>query len=338
MRKIVVDRRIPGLAAALKALDREAVIDEKEGSDICRDDVRDADALFIRTRTRCSSSLLEGSSVKLIGSATIGTDHIDLLWCEAHGIQVVNAPGCNAQAVMQYVAASLDAAGYDPAGQVLGVIGKGNIGSLVVNLYRQSGARVLVSDPPRQKDGMADENYLSFEEVLARSHAITFHVPYLTAGQTEFPTSRMLTPSLLRANPQLGIVVNASRGLVLDPSVLDEDRRFIIDTWPFEDEPNEWPEDARKKIIDKAFIATPHIAGYSLEGKQRATQAMTAAYADFLRTGKVATETSPAYFGKFSLDNVVNSFDPLQISTAFKSDPSTFENLRGKHLRPEPQG
>lgn len=340
--KIVLDKRIPGLLEGISSLPGgiSPVIVAREGTEITAEDVRDADFLFVRTRTRCDASLLSGSNVRLVGTATIGTDHIDIPWCEANGISVVSAPGCNAPAVMQYVAATLHEAGFDPSVQTLGVVGKGNIGSLVVSLYRAAGARVLVCDPPRHDAGFDDEDYLALEEVLAQSDAVTFHVPY------DATTRHMLTPGLLKQYPDLKIVVNTSRGLVLHPDIFRDDvflegqRRFIIDTWPFEDEPDQWSREERNRVIDRAFISTPHIAGYSIEGKRRATYAMLSALASSLGLPS-APEASPVDAPPVapelkSLERVISSFDPLPLSAALKSSPSSFEALRASHLRPEP--
>ena len=325
--RVVIDSQIPGLRAGLEALGVPMEITELKGADIKTPDVKDADALIVRTRTRCDARLLEGSRVKFVGTATIGTDHIDLDWCEANGIRVASAPGCNAPAVMQYVACALRESGFDPRKDTLGVVGKGHIGSLVAELYRKAGTTVLVSDPPRKDAGMTDENYLTLEELLERSDALTLHVPYTTAGS--HPTHHLLRAGALPSRPR--IVVNASRGAVVDPGLIAEEgerRRLIIDTWPFEDSPELFTADERAAMIAKAFIATPHIAGYSIEGKRRATEAMLAAL-----QGKSA---EPEPYAVPALEKVLASFSPLELSSALKDSPGDFESLRASHLRPEP--
>ena len=333
--KIVIDRKIPGLEEALRegrgslSGDLTEVL-AFEGDEINHRHVADADVLFVRTRTRCDATLLEGSNVRLVGTATIGTDHIDLEWCHANGIRVVNAPGCNAPAVMQYVACGLREAGFDPSTQTLGVVGKGNIGNLLIDLYRRAGCKVLVCDPPRQEAGLTDEQYISLEELLGNSDAVTFHVPYTKEGT--HPTHHLLSGKLPR-RPQ--IIVNASRGPVIDPKVIFkewEGRRFIIDTWPFEEYPEEFTEEDILSMLHMAFIATPHIAGYSIEGKRRATQAMLAAL-----TGKQCDyrqEVEAA--SRIPLRNVTESFSPWKLTEAFRRNPFGLERLRASHLRPEP--
>lgn len=202
--KIVVDDKIPDLAPRIRAAHPEIELIEMAGGKIGAADVRDADALIVRTRTRCDASLLEGSAVRLAGTATIGTDHIDAAWCAARGILTVSAPGCNAPAVMQYVACALHAAGFDPARHTLGVVGKGNIGALVTDLYRKAGGRVLVCDPPRAEAGHTDEDYLPLEALLEQADAVTLHVP---GGDS---TRGLINPGNLTARNR--ILVNASRG------------------------------------------------------------------------------------------------------------------------------
>lgn len=328
--KIVADKRIPGLADALSDMEG-LTLATKEGSDITAADVRDADVLFVRTRTQCDASLLSGSRVRMVGTATIGTDHIDLSWCADAGIRVVSAPGCNAPAVMQYVASSLHAAGFDPSRHVLGVVGKGNIGSLVVDLYRDAGATVLVSDPPRADAGLTDEEYLSLPMLLERCDAVTFHVPYTKSEP--YPTHRLLHGQL---PSNLKFIVNSSRGGVVAPEIIDGSRKFIIDTWPFEEDADKWTPQQREALVGKAFIATPHIAGYSIEGKARATAAMLTALDDF-RAGVETQPVSTTRGLRYSLPEVTASFNPMPLSAALKAAPGDFESLRSSHLRPEPK-
>lgn len=335
--KIVVDRDIPFLQEALRKEWPEAEVVALKGADISAADVADADALIVRTRTRCDAALLSGSNVRLVGTATIGTDHIDIPWCESAGIEVVSAPGCNAPAVMQYVASSLHAAGFDPRRHTLGVVGKGHIGSLVTDLYRSAGATVLVCDPPRAERGETDEQYLELGKLLESCDAVTFHVPYTTGGA--HPTHRLLRGALPE---RLMAVVNASRGNVIDATYLLEEaghKKFIIDTWPFEEGPSEkrgagWTEEERNRMIGNAFIATPHIAGYSREGKARATEAMLEALRRF---GGKPSRPRAAEPGTYHLEEVIASYDPTVDSRALKLQPGEFEKLRAQHLRPEPE-
>lgn len=334
--KIVMDRRIPGLREGLEKRGEFDIV-EKEGAEITPLDLRDAEVLFVRTRTRCDADLLRGSGIRLLGTATIGTDHIDLPWCDKSSIRVVSAPGCNAPAVMQYVASSLHEAGFDPSSQVLGIVGKGHIGSLVATLYRSAGTKVVVCDPLRKKAGMTDEEYLPMQEVFRQADAVTFHVPYTKEGP--HPTHHMLSDSLLASLPvgHSKTIVNASRGLVVEPAVLDSGHKFIIDTWPFEDNPAAWTAEERERVIRNAFIATPHIAGYSIQGKQRATDAMLRAFDVFAGISEIhgESEDKVVEIPSLTLEEVIESFSPMELSRDLKKNPEAFESLRGAHLRPE---
>lgn len=317
--KIVIDKDIPGLAEGIRELWPDREVAALEGRKISKADVSDADALIVRTRTRCDAALLSGSRVKLVGSATIGTDHIDTRWCAEAGIRVVNAPGCNADGVVQYVAATLAAAGFDPSRHTLGIIGKGSIGGRVARLYRGVGANVLVNDPPRAEAGMDDDEYLPLEEVLSRSDAVTLHVPYTLDGP--HPTRHLLREKLPAG---IKILVNASRGSVVDPGLLlagGGERRLIIDTWPFEDYPEEFTDARRREMIAGAFIATPHIAGYTVEGKRRATEAMLEALGAPRR--ETAAPAPPKTPGEAAA-----GFNPILLSDTLKKAPEEFENLR----------
>lgn len=329
--KIVADRQIPGLLEGIGIRFPEADVVALDGKDISAADVADADALIVRTRTCCDASLLGGSRVKLVATATIGTDHIDSGWCRSARIRVVNAPGCNAPAVMQYVASSLAAAGFDPTRHTLGVVGKGHIGSLVTDLYRRAGGEVLVCDPPRAHAGLTDEDYLPLQDLLRRCDAVTLHVPYTRIGP--YPTHHLLAGDL---PDTVQWVVNASRGGVVEPAIINTSRRFVVDTWAFEDRPEEWSPEEVREMVNKAFIATPHIAGYSVEGKRRATDAMLTALMEFQGkdTGDIDSDTGNLCY---SLPEVIASFDPLPLSEALKGAPEDFERLRSGHLRPEPR-
>ena len=148
--KIVADQAIPFLKGVFEPY---AEVIYKKGGEIGPDDVRDADALITRTRTRCDAALLEGSKVKLISSSTIGTDHVDIPWCDAHGILIRNAAGCNAGGVMEYVICAIYAVASRKAiklaGKTIGIVGVGNVGRRVDSVAKRLGFKTLLCDPPR---------------------------------------------------------------------------------------------------------------------------------------------------------------------------------------------
>lgn len=270
--KIVADRNVPFLEGVFEPY---AEVVYKDGRDIGPEDVKDADALIIRTRTRCDAPLLDGSSVKIIATATIGMDHIDQVYCSNHGIQVCNAEGCNSGGVMQYVfsalygVASRKSIKLDDA--VFGVVGVGNVGKKVAFMAEYLGFKVLRCDPPRAaKEG--EEGFCSLEYLLAVSDVVTLHVPLddTTRGMADETFFASLKPG--------AIFINAARGEVMDDAALKmaipKFGAVIIDTW------NNEP-DVDEELIDMVDVATPHIAGYSYQGKQNGTASAVHAVAEF---------------------------------------------------------
>ena len=198
--KVIVDSHIPHIQGLIEPY---AEVLYLEPGDINREAVHDADALIIRTRTRCDAALLDGSCVRFIGSATIGTDHIDLDYCATHGITVHNAPGCNAPAVAQWVFCAIAAWMRQrhitsPVGLTLGIVGVGHIGSIVARWGRALGFTILLNDPPREmaeKTGMTlDTVFLPLEELQRRCDIITFHTPITRDGQ--WPTWHLCEPTM----------------------------------------------------------------------------------------------------------------------------------------------
>lgn len=332
--KFVVDNKIPFIKGRLEAVG-EVVYADPDAID--REMVADADALIIRTRTRCSEQLLSGSPVKLIATATIGTDHIDIPWCEANGITVENAAGCNAPGVAQYVWSALLRNGFDPAVHVLGLVGKGHIGTIVADWGRRLGAKVLVNDPPREKAGLKDEDYVSLDQLLKQSDAVTLHTPLTKSG--DYPTFHLISSRELQLMKPGAILVNASRGPVPDNRAIsgwieEGEGRAVIDVW--EGEPN--PD---RNLLAEALVATPHIAGYSREGKERATRmVLEAVERNFsLSLDKSALEGDyipPA--GSIDPESITQSYDPAADTEELRRFPDRFEQLRSAYnYRGEPK-
>ncbi len=262
--KIVADDKIPFLRGVLEPYARMVYL---PGGAIGPADVVDADALITRTRTCCDARLLAGSRVRCIATATIGFDHFDTGWLEERGIVWGNAPGCNAAAVAQYLAAVLTGDGAPPAGRTLGVVGAGNVGSRVAEVGRALGMRVLLSDPPREERENSGE-FLPLETLVRESDVLTFHVPMVKDGR--WPTFHLADEALLSALKPGALVVNSSRGGVADGGALKAALRSgrlggaVLDVW--ENEPLIDPE-----LHGLVRIGTPHIAGYSTDGKANGT-------------------------------------------------------------------
>lgn len=309
---IVVDRDIPFIEGAFDDVFQVRFL---SGREIGPADVKDAAALVIRTRTRCDAALLDGSRVKLIATATIGTDHIDLPYCAARGIAVASAPGCNAAAVAQYVRTALRTLGLDGPGQTLGVIGVGHVGRLVASDARRAGMRVLLSDPPREAaEGSAA--FTPLPELLAQSDVVTLHIP-LWPENRDFAGPRFF--SMLRPGASL---INASRGEVLDEEALLAARgrldKFVTDVWKREPQID-------LRLLAAADIATPHIAGYSVQGKVRGTEAVVRAVGRFFAVPELES---------FSVQGAplpAVPYDILSDDAALRRDPSAFETLRNRY-------
>lgn len=262
--KIVADDKIPFIQQILSNYAEVVYIPAHQ---ICRQHLQNCDALLVRTRTQCNEELLSGTSIKFIGTATIGTDHIDLAYCLQNGIQVANAPGCNSNSVNQYVASAL--AYYSLQKNIplhrltLGVIGHGNVGSKVTNTAKSLKMQVLVNDPPLSQTGL-HANFQSIDELLQNSDILTLHVPLSEFGQ--YPTLRFFDKSFFNKIKKAKLLINTSRGEViaedalLDYKTANPDFDYIIDVMA--NEPR-----VSKELLSSAMLATPHIAGYSADGK-----------------------------------------------------------------------
>lgn len=299
--------------------------------------VRDADALIVRTRTRCNAELLEGSKVGIVATATIGTDHFDFPYLASRGIRAVSAPGCNAPAVAQYVLASIFAMGLGQPGMRLGIVGVGHVGSIVASWARHFGMEVMLCDPPRElrlRDdsdlplGAHPEPFCSIDEIARKADVVTFHTPLLRDGR--YPSFHLLGREFLRQGGK-AMVINAARGPVADTEALiralkaGSVKHAAIDTW--EGEPT-----ISKELLGLAEIATPHIAGYSVEGKRRATAVTFNAVLGYLGSDRLIDPgvdlLPPAFVDKESL---IASYDPFADTELLKSAPDSLESLRDNY-------
>ena len=334
--KIVADVNIPFLQGVFEPY---AEVVYKDGPDICHEDCVDADVLIIRTRTHCDASLLEGTSVRMISTATIGTDHIDFPWCEEHGIEIFNAEGCNAGGVMDYVFSAL----YGIAsrkkiplpGAKLGIVGVGHVGRKVERMGRKLGFEIIRCDPPRaEQEG--PEGFSSLDELLAEALIVTIHVPL------DDTTRGMVNDDFMVKIQPGAIFINASRGEVVDEAALLRARpklgALVIDTWC--NEPNVNP-----RLIAECDIATPHIAGYSYQGKQNGTSKAVQAVArrfgireledfypetDDIDLHPVLIDAEGKSQGEIAA--ILQYNYPIFIDDfMFRTDPSGFERLRSQY-------
>ena len=352
--KIIADEAIPYLKGIFE---NECEVEYYPGSEITPQRVKDADALIVRTRTKCNAQLLEGSKVKVIASATIGTDHIDRAWCQSHNIALFNAPGCNSGGVLQYFltalfkclstrelwqkflnsapdagaddaaagaataggaagaadgAAAGSVAGVDGTAEgaaaataagdsaaesapfTVGVIGVGNVGSKVAAACEGLGFEVLRNDPPKERQQTLAYNsgylrivdfkdYYSLDYLLENSDVVTLHVPL------DETTKGMADASFFARMKPGAIFINSSRGEVVDEAALLANihklAAVVLDVWV--GEPN-----INKELLQSAFIATPHIAGYSAEGKIKGTQMAVEAIRRYMRDNGLTASTA----------------------------------------------
>ncbi|MGA4474338.1 4-phosphoerythronate dehydrogenase PdxB [Ectopseudomonas chengduensis] len=260
---IVADENIPLLDEFFAAF---GSIRRLPGRAITAADVRDADLLLVRSVTQVNRALLEGSRVRFVGTCTIGTDHLDLEYFAAAGIAWSSAPGCNARGVVDYVLGSVltlaEREGADPAARVYGVVGAGQVGGRLVTLLQGLGWQVRVCDPPRQVAEGGD--FVSLEQIIGECDVISLHTPLDASTRHLFDAARL---AALRPGTWL---INASRGAVVDNAALRNllpqrpDLKAVLDVW--EGEPQ-----ADVELAALCQLATPHIAGYSLDGKLRGT-------------------------------------------------------------------
>ena len=342
--KIVCDNKIPFLKGALEPY---ADVVYLPGKDTTAEVLKDADAVITRTRTKCNESTLKGSSVKMIATATIGFDHIDTEWCEQNGIEWTNAPGCNSWSVRQYMASLLVQIlkhyNLDRHNCTLGVIGVGKVGSKVAEIASILGLKVLLNDPPRaRKEG--NDRFVSLEEIIEKSDIITCHVPLQRNGQDA--TFHLFDQERISQLKPHQILINTSRGEVVDNKSLKAalQNKMIkaasLDVW--ENEP-----DIDTELMELLFTATPHIAGYSLDGKANGTwmsvQAIGKKFNLPCKDWKVTEVPNPAQPVEFCIDlngkNIDQALDEAILYTyniftddrRLRENPTEFELQRADY-------
>lgn len=329
---LIIDNAIPFLENRLDECFDYTILPPAE---ITPSAVKDASGLLVRTRTRCNEALLGNSSVSFVATGTIGLDHFDIPWLEKAGITWQNSPGCNAPAVAQYTWRALLALGFDPRSMTLGVVGKGHVGSIVAEWGRRLGAKVLVSDPPRKDMGLADEDYLALENLMNRVDAVTFHTPLILKRsdrvEDSYPTYHLADFDMLSILKPGAIIVNAARGGVVDEAALKKlkkEKAFLtaLDTW--EGEPS-----IDNEMLDMSDIATFHIAGYSRQGKERATFGILSGLESHFgvsldKTGLAKPYTPPA---DLSTQSIIDSYDIYADDAQFRLHPENFESLRDNY-------
>ncbi|WAH57195.1 4-phosphoerythronate dehydrogenase PdxB [Pseudomonas silvicola] len=274
---IVADENIPLLEEFFAGFGE---IRRVHGRSVDADAVKDADVLLVRSITKVDRALLAGSNVRFVGTCTIGTDHLDLDYFAEAGIRWSSAPGCNARGVVDYVLSALvtlaELEGVSLAERSYGVVGAGQVGSRLIRVLRELGWQVKVCDPVRQAAEGGD--YVTLDEIIAHCDVISLHTPLTRAG--EQPTWHLLDEARLARLQPGAWLINAARGPIVDNQALKnllierEDVQAVLDVW--EHEPS-----VDGELADLCVLATPHIAGYSLDGRQRGTAQIYQAYCAF---------------------------------------------------------
>ena len=323
--KIIVDRYIPFVVEAVQRNWPQTEVLALEPEEIGSSSVRDADVLIIRTRTKVNEALLAGSSVRLVCTATIGYDHIDRSYCETHGVRWISCPGCNAQAVCDYIEEAIEETMGNSQCTMhnsqlsIGVVGVGHVGSLVAQMAERKGFKVLLNDPPK---GIG----VSLDEIARQCDIITFHVPLVEIKNSKlkiknYPTYHLCDAAFLAQCKPGALIINAARGGVVDEeALLQSGHPFILDTWESEPE-------IRADVLEKALLASMHIAGYSVQGKRNASQMCLDAVAEQFGLPKIDISQYP-YTASGTKKGDSEPGWLLRISHELKNHPTDFESLR----------
>ncbi|MCL2502118.1 MAG: DUF3410 domain-containing protein [Bacteroidales bacterium] len=271
-KKIVVDADIPYIQGVLEPYAEVCYV---QGGSIDRRCLDGVHGLVVRTRTKCGPALLDGTDIAFIGTATVGVDHVDMDYCRRMGIQVASAAGCNAPAVVQYVLTAVFSLVAKQRknldSMTLGIIGAGNVGGRLAQAAQALGMKVLINDPPRAlREG--NTGFVSLERLLNQSDIVSLHVPL------QSDTLHLADSLFFERLGRTPIFINTSRGQVVDEAALlrfsPKMNGIVLDVWEREPE-------ISHTTLDAATIATPHIAGYSIEGKRKASMMMIRELAGF---------------------------------------------------------
>ena len=323
VKQVIIDKGIPFLEGVFPP---EIKVLHLSPEEITPEAVRYADALFVRTRTRINKELLQGSTIRFVATATIGFDHIDQNYCREAGIHWISCPGCNAQAVCDYVEEAIVSfisslfRGRSGEGFTIGVVGYGHVGKLVAQMAERRGYQVLLSDPPL---GIG----LSLEQLAPLCDVLTFHTPLTREG--EYPTYHLCDENILRLCKPGTLIINAARGGVVDeqalipflsPLALSPHRLIAcIDCW--EGEPN-----LNRDLLQKVDLASFHIAGYSIQGKMNASEMCLRAFCEFFSLPILSINKKAV--------PLQGDSDPgwlKRISNQLKATPEHFEQLRKQY-------
>lgn len=315
---LVIDKYIPFICDTIRQASAEdwqqVQVLPLDAEEITPSVVRDADALFVRTRTQINAALLAQSSVRLVATATIGYDHIDQDFCRRAGIRWVSCPGCNAQAVCDYIEEALLTLQTPLKAKKIGIVGVGHVGSLVAEMAERHGMQVLLNDPPRHIG-------VSLDEIAQTCDIITFHTPLTRSG--DYPSYHLCDEAFLRRCRPDTLIINAARGGVVDEAaLLAAGQPCVIDTW--ENEPR-----LNRELLQFASLASFHIAGYSVQGKYNASQTCLNAFWQQFGLSPLQIDKKVVPLQQKYGDSVSGWLS--RVSDLLKANPDQFEQLRKQY-------
>lgn len=341
--RIIADNTIPYLQGIAEPVADVIYLDSKS---FTPERVKEADVLIVRSIDKCTPALLEGSQVKLITTATIGFDHIDTRYCEQNGIVWKNAPGCNAASVAQYVLANLVTlslrTGSPLRGKTIGIVGVGHVGRIVESHCQAMGMRVLRNDPPRAAVEGA-EGFVSLEQIAEEADVITLHVPFTKEGA--YPTYHLADARFLQQLAKQPWLFNSCRGTVHDTEALLAAKRsgkvseLVLDCW--ENEPT-----ISRELLAMTTLATPHIAGFSADGKANGTRACLQAIEQFfgVHFERLPQVQPPApqdplidlnqWMTNRIEQAILHTFSSERVDQTLRADPAGFEWQRNHYAHP----
>ena len=338
--RILADAHIPFLKGVIEQFGE---IEYLPGNMFTKESIKDKDALIVRTVTHFGEEILSGSNVKIICSATIGYDHIDTEYCDANGIRWRTAPGCNANSVEQYITASLlylaEKYNFTLTDKTIGIVGVGNVGSKVEVACNKLGMRVLLNDPPRENNE-GSSGFVDIENIKRECDFITFHTPLTKTGECK--TLHLADDVFFDEALRKPFIINAARGGVTSNQSLKKAIKrgkisgAVIDCW--ENEP-----DIDIELLELVDIATPHIAGYSADGKWTATRMSIENLIEFFNL-----KVNPNYLeipnplepiidlhGVLEKDQVfhcvLHTYNPIKESELLKLNPEKFYWFRSNY-------
>ncbi len=333
--RIVIDAHIPFIKGVLDGFAEVLYLNADEIDNI---NIASADALIIRTRTQCNSKLLDGTKVKFVATATAGYEHIDLNYCKENGIETYIARGCNANSVAQYIGSAISQWAIEGnrtlKGLTVGIVGWGFVGKAVEVVARKMGLNIMRNDPPITDISDHKHHFCSLDDIAQRCDIITFHTPLVESGK--YSTKYLGNRHFFDRCQKQPLIINAARGGVVDEKALLSacDSRlidgFVIDCW--ENEPNIYID-----TLQSSFLATPHIAGYSADGKANASVMCVEALGEYfglsLYQEQKALDKKTSF--KVVADEIVHvltkTYNIKSDSDSLKANPNCFEKLRNNY-------